>query len=232
MNFKSWPAQMQSHDAILILGADTTFGLAAVELAHACGYKVIAAADNERRKVVEEYGADKVFDVSPRHFSSLLAALDTSADLSIPLNALLLRFQRNTTDLAKHIREATQNSLRITLVTTLMVRSPSLSPTLRLHRADFHLFSHSLQDNALEIASQCMPNGGEISVNPLFMAQFGKHTREQMMEAMGMNKGLKREGVTIVERSAVTLFGLESKMDGKTFKDSPTLPCLHQSDLR
>lgn len=82
---------MGSHEPVLILGADTTFGLATVQLAHAMGQRVIAVADNEHRKIVEEYGADKVFD-------------------------------RTSNELAQKIRDATQNDLRRTVVTTLMVR--------------------------------------------------------------------------------------------------------------
>lgn len=39
-------------------------GLAAVQLAHAYGHKVIAVASNEHRQLVQEYGADVFIDVS------------------------------------------------------------------------------------------------------------------------------------------------------------------------
>ena len=69
-----------------------------------------------------------------------------------------------------------------------------------------------------------MPTGGEISVNPLMMAQFEGGGRQRMMEEM-MNKD--RGNVKIVERSPATLFGFTSEMDGKTFKvDSPPSPSL------
>ena len=74
MNFPSWPHQAKSNDSILILGGDNTFGLAAIQLARACGYLVIAVADIDHRNTVEKYGAGMVLDVS-EHILTILCHL-------------------------------------------------------------------------------------------------------------------------------------------------------------
>lgn len=91
--------------------------------------------------------------------------------------------QYTSSDLAQQIRKATQDSLKLTLVTSMM-------------------------DNALEIATQAMPQGGEISVNPLVMSHFDSIGKQERT----------RGKVQIVERSPTTVFGYTSQMDGKTFK--------------
>ena len=96
-NLKSWPHKAQSHEPVLVLGADTTPGLCAVQLAHVMGYKVIAVADNEYQKIIEQYGSD-VF------------------------------INKDSTDLSQKIRDATQNNLRLSIVTNYYV---SLLPLLR-----------------------------------------------------------------------------------------------------
>lgn len=89
-NLKSWPHNAKSHEPVLVLGADTVVGLCVVQLAHCCGHKVIAVAENNNRKRVEEFGADVFID-------------------------------RKTDMLPQKIREATQNNLQCSIITTYMV---------------------------------------------------------------------------------------------------------------
>ena len=53
-----------------------------------------------------------------------------------------------------------------------------------------------------------MPNGGEVSMNPLLLSQFGQQGSQD------------RGNVTVVSRSPVTVFGFDAEMDGKVFKVS------------
>lgn len=52
-----------------------------------------------------------------------------------------------------------------------------------------------------------MPKGGEISITPWLLAQFG-----------GQQMKMDRGNVKVTERTHATLFGLEAEMNGKTFK--------------
>lgn len=61
-NLKSWPHDVKSHEPIVVFGADTTIGLSVVQLAHCCGHRVIAVAESDHRKRVEENGADVFID--------------------------------------------------------------------------------------------------------------------------------------------------------------------------
>lgn len=68
-NLPSWPHKADLHEPILILGADTTYGLCAVQLAHAMEYRVIAVGEQSRQKLVEQYGADVFIGVGLKLFS-------------------------------------------------------------------------------------------------------------------------------------------------------------------
>lgn len=60
-----WRGQLAAGETVLVLGAAGGVGLAAVEIAHACGARVIAAAGGETKTALtREHGADATIDYS------------------------------------------------------------------------------------------------------------------------------------------------------------------------
>ncbi|KAL7416463.1 hypothetical protein BDY24DRAFT_379806 [Mrakia frigida] len=74
-NFPTWPFTNQSHEPVLILGADTSLGLAAVQLGSLCGRRVIAVCESNEQSLVQTFGAEMVLDyLNPDLITKVLQA--------------------------------------------------------------------------------------------------------------------------------------------------------------
>jgi NADPH2:quinone reductase len=77
-------ARLAQGETVLVLGAGGQAGLAAVEIAHKLGARVIAAASGEERGIeAGEKGADAVIDTAARPLSESIAALTGNAGVDV-----------------------------------------------------------------------------------------------------------------------------------------------------
>jgi NADPH:quinone reductase-like Zn-dependent oxidoreductase len=65
--------RLEAGETVVILGADRPVGLAALQIAHACGVRIIALSSLRHATALRDLGADRVIDARPEYLEAVCA---------------------------------------------------------------------------------------------------------------------------------------------------------------